>query len=78
MSSVARQTQPNQISPCYSSSFRDWLAEQAAEKAARQDAWSVWLAHKLYELAGEADFLGASNPLEFDARHDAVMREVMR
>lgn len=72
MSSLLKPQSANQIS------FQEWLANQAGDFATRQDAWSVWLAAKLYELAGEADFLRAENPLEFDARHDAVMREVYR
>jgi hypothetical protein len=76
MSRVSNETELDQIGTAGGLSFAAWLAEQAGEHAARRDAWNVWLANKIHEMAGLADIYRARNPLEFDEREDILHREV--
>jgi hypothetical protein len=58
--------------------FADWLSEQARQHQIREPgyqygAWHTWLSSRIDELAKQAFFLGAQDPVTFDDRDEVMV-----
>jgi hypothetical protein len=53
--------------------FADWLAEKARQTALLDDDRSRWLSGRVDELAQQAHFLGAQDPVTFDDRDEVMV-----